>query len=113
MKAKKIRIEDAKGNEQNLMKLALKRIDCYINDRLSILYELKQMKKKGIYKEGGKHAKIQEGATVTFEAGFVGYTDNDKGKFKYKRDFSQKFDYVIYNMQRKGRINQIANDFVK
>jgi len=113
LKAGKIRIEDSKGNRENILKLGLKRIDCYINDRLSILYELKRMKKAGEYNEGGRHAKILEGATVTFESGFVGYTDRDNGRFTYKRDFVQKLDNVIYKMQRDGSINKIVDDFVK
>ena len=74
--------------------------------------ELKRMKKAGDFDEGGKHAKILEGVTVTFESGFMGYTDTDEGKFEYKRDFSQKFDNVIYQMKRRGKISQIVNEFV-
>ncbi len=43
--------------------------------------ELKRLKDEGMYDEGGKHARLREGATITIEQGFLGFTANDNGKF--------------------------------
>jgi len=109
----KILLSEAKGNRENLLKLGLKRIDCYMNDRLSILWELKQMKLNGEYDEGGKHARLLEGATITIEQGFVGFTSADKGQFPFKDDFKKQLDIIIYDMRRDGQAQRIIEDFVR
>ncbi|WP_236701270.1 substrate-binding periplasmic protein [Thalassomonas viridans] len=113
VKENKLKVSEAKGNRENLLKLGLKRIDCYINDRLSILWELKQMKLKGEYNEGGKHARLLEGATITIEQGFLGFTANDQGKYPFKEDFKKQLDIIIYEMRRNGLTQRIIEDFVR
>ncbi len=46
MKAKS-RLENTPGTKNNILKLLAGRIDCYINDRISILWNVRQMKKQG------------------------------------------------------------------
>lgn len=113
VKDKKIIVSEAKGNRENLLQLGLKRIDCYLNDRVSILWELKQLKLSGEYDEGGKHAVLMEGATVSIEQGFLGFTAMDKGKYPFKEDFKKQFDIVIYDMRRTGEMQEILNDFLR
>ncbi|MCJ8314697.1 MAG: transporter substrate-binding domain-containing protein [Saccharospirillaceae bacterium] len=112
VKDKKIVVSEAKGNKENLLKLGSKRIDCYINDRISILWQLKQMKTKGEYDEGGKQSRLLEGATISIEQGFLGFTNTDNNYFYYKDDFKKQFDIIIYNMRRTGQTQKIINDFV-
>ena len=109
----KLRVEEAKGNRANILKVGLRRCDCYMNDRLSILWELKKMKEEGVYDEGGKHARLIEGATITIEQGFLGITERDKGKFFFKDDFLRQFDFRIYEMRRNGEIQKIVDKFVQ
>lgn len=113
VKQKKINIEEVGGSRANLLKLGLRRTDCYMNDRLSILWELKKLKAKREYDEGGRHARLVEGATISIEQGFLGFTNTDKGKFPFKEDFKKKFDIIIYDMRRNGELQRIVNDFVK
>ncbi len=47
-----IRVEEAPGTRANLQKLLRRRIDCYFNDRISILSELAKMKRDGLYPHG-------------------------------------------------------------
>ena len=37
VKQGKVKVSEARGNTENLLRLGLKRIDCYLNDRISIL----------------------------------------------------------------------------
>ncbi|OQX21985.1 MAG: ABC transporter substrate-binding protein [Desulfobacteraceae bacterium IS3] len=113
VKSGKIKVEEAKGTRLNILKLGENRFDCYMNDRLSTLWELNRLKKNGEYDEGGRHVKIEEGATVSVEQAFLGFTDRDKGKFYYKDDFVMKFNAVIADMKNKGEIQKIIDDFFK
>ncbi len=112
IKEGKISLDEAKGNRENILKLGSRRIDCYINDQISILWELKQLKKSGKYDEL-KHAKIVEGATISKEQGYLGFTAMDKGKFHYKEDFVRKFNIAIYDMRKTGELQNIVDRFTK
>lgn len=111
VKAGKIQIEEARDNQANLIKLGLRRLDCYINDRVSIQWTLAGLKRDGLYDEGGKHATLVEAAVIGVEQGFLGFTDRDKGRFPFKTDFARKFDEAIYQMKRSGEIERIATKF--
>jgi polar amino acid transport system substrate-binding protein len=113
VKEGKIKLQEAKTTTQNIIMLGVRRTDCYINDRLSILWKLKQLKAAGKYEEAGRHAKLLEGATISIEQGFLGFTDKDKGKFPFKDDFVKKFDTIIYEMRKNGELQRIVNDFTK
>ena len=112
VKAEKLRVEEGRGNAQNLLKLAIKRIDCYMNDRLSILWELNRLKATGEYNEA-KQEKLVEGATISVEYGFLGFTDRDNSKFPYKKEFLMKFDSVLYQMKKSGEVQQIVEQYLK
>lgn len=109
----KIRLEEGRGNRINILKLGLGRIDCYVNDRLSILWKLRRMKEKGEYEEGKKHEKLLEGTVIEMEQGFVGFTARDKGKFSFRDDFVKKLDTIIYNMRKRGELQNIVDSFAK
>lgn len=113
VKAGKIRVEEARDNRTNILKLGLKRLDCYINDRISIEWTKQQLQRAGQYDEGGAHAVLVEAAVIAVEQGFLGFTDRDQGKFPYKQDFLKKFDSVIYQMKRQGEIARIAEQFFR
>lgn len=111
LQAGKIRMEEGKDNRTNILKLGMKRIDCYINDRVSILWTKQQMQAAGQYDEGGAHAVLVEAAVIGVEQGFLGFTDRDQGQFAYKTDFVKQFDAAIYQMKRSGEIHRIAEQF--
>lgn len=103
----KIKLKEGGSNTKNILKLGLKRTDCYMNDRISILWELNRLKHAGTYSEGTKHVKLIEAATITIEQGFLGYTDRDNGKFTYKGNFVKQFDTIIYDMRKTGELQRI------
>jgi polar amino acid transport system substrate-binding protein len=108
-----LRMEEGKDSETNIIKLGLGRIDCYINDRVSIQWTLNQLKAEGRYKEDGKHAELVEAAQIAVKQGFLGYTSRDNGRFTYKADFVRQFDNAIAQMKRSGEIDTIARNFFK
>lgn len=106
----KIKLEEASDTRTNILKLGFKRIDCYINDRMSIRWTQLELAREG------KLASAQmgvEAAVIATEQGFLGFTDRDEGRFTYKTDFLKQFDSIVYNMKRTGEIERISRDFFR
>jgi len=103
-----IQEEEANGNRQNIMKLATGRIDVYVNDDLSILWELAKLRKCGIYDPAKGHLPIIKGPTISIQNGFLGFTNRDGGQFFYKEDFKHQVNTVIKSMQTSGEIDGIV-----
>ena len=99
-----IRLSSAKGTVANLKKLILKRLDCYINDKLSILVELKALEKSNSY-DGSS---IVEAATLSIEQGFLGVAT--KGATKQNQSCIEKFNSVILDMKKNGDIDTIIKN---
>lgn len=110
VEAGKITIEEASDTRTNIIKLAMKRIDCYINDRISIRWTQKQLAREGKLPSGAAGV---EAAVIATEQGFLGFTDRDQGKFPYKTDFLKQFNAIVYDMKRNGEIDRIAREFFK
>jgi len=110
VKAGKIKMEEAADTRTNILKLGMKRIDCYINDRISIRLTQNQLVREGMLPAG---TQAVESAVIARERGFLGYTDRDQGRFPFKTDFAKQFDAVVYDMLRNGEIERIAHDFFK
>lgn len=106
----RIRLEEASDTRTNILKLGLKRIDCYINDRMSIRWTQASLRREG--RLPGAHVGV-EAAVIATEQGFLGFSDRDQGKFAYKTDFLKQFDAIVYDMKRSGEIERIARDFFK
>jgi polar amino acid transport system substrate-binding protein len=107
-----ITIVNAVGSETNLIKLANRQVDCYDNDRLSILWQLQRLKAKGAYKPGSTQAEIVEATVISSEKGYLGYTNTDKGAFAYKEDFKAQLDKILADMKESGEIQKIVDQFI-
>jgi polar amino acid transport system substrate-binding protein len=90
----------------------MRRIDCYINDRVSIQWTLNQLKAAGKYQEG-VHAELAEAIQIAAKQGYLGYTSRDKGRYTYKSDFVKQFDAAIQQMKRSGEMDTITRNFFK
>ncbi|MBS7726283.1 transporter substrate-binding domain-containing protein [Pseudomonas lalucatii] len=97
-----IRIEDAPGNRANLQKLLHRRIDCYFNERLSVLAELAQMRRDGLYGTTNAGA-IVEGPTISMENSHVGFSDRTGERFPFKQDFARQLDAALQRLHRSGK----------
>lgn len=106
----KIKLDEAKTNRENILKLLEGHTDAYINDRLSILQSLKAVQAE---KDKYKNVKILEGTLVSTEKAYLGFTSMDKGKFAFKDDFVKKFNAAIEDMKAKGEIKAIADKFLE
>lgn len=110
VKEGKIRVEEASDTRTNILKLAMKRIDCYINDRISIRWTQNQLAREGKLPPEPVGA---EAVVIATEQGFLGFTDRDGGKYPFKTDFLKQFNAIVYDMKRTGEIERIARNFFK
>jgi polar amino acid transport system substrate-binding protein len=110
VKAGTIQVEEAKGNRQNILKLATGRIDVYVNDYHSIPWEISKMRECGLYDPAKGHLSIIKGPTIAIQHGFIGFTNRDGGRFFYKEDFKHQVNTVIKSMQESGEIHRIVKE---
>lgn len=103
-KEEKLSIDTAPSNRSNLLKLLLGRIDCYLNDRLSILWEFERIKAEDLY----DNQKIIEALTINQENAYLGITDRDNGRYAFKNDFLKQLNAQILHMKKKGEIQRIV-----
>ncbi|MEH6346237.1 MAG: transporter substrate-binding domain-containing protein [Bermanella sp.] len=101
-------LSSARGTRANLIKIIDKKLDCYVNDRLSILYELNVLMALGEY-DG---LSLVETVKVSSEYGYLGvsqYSDVYPGI----TDFIKQFNQQIKVMKNNGEINKIVNKYLK
>lgn len=97
--------DEGPGNRSNLLKLLNRRVDCYINDRLSILWELKR-----IYTERPeleKQTQLVDAMTLSHEPAYLAYTTQLPQQYPYKADFNEQFNRALGELKRQGEIAKI------
>lgn len=97
----------ASDNRTNLLQLKRQRIDVYINDRLSILWELQQMRDQDLLGNAGLDWLV-EGPKLSSEHGHLGYTRLNSQAYPYKQDFMQRLDQVLLDLEADGSIARLA-----
>lgn len=97
----------ASDNRTNLLQLKRQRIDVYINDRLSILWELQQMRDQDLLGNAGLDWLV-EGPRLSSEHGHLGYTRLNPQAYPYKQDFMQRLDQVLLDLESDGSIARLA-----
>lgn len=108
-----IRMAEARDSATNILKLKLRRIDCYINDRYSIEWTTRQLIADGRLPAGAGQAEVVEAAVIAIKSGYLGYTNRDQGRFAYKADFVRQFDAAIDDLKRTGDIDRIVRGYLK
>jgi polar amino acid transport system substrate-binding protein len=106
----RLSVHPAHGSRSNLLKLLRGRIDCYINDRLSIQWELRRIRDSALV--DSSYQPLTETTVVSTEQGFLGYTELLPQQYPYRRDFIDKFNHAIRAMRGSGEIDSIANAFL-
>lgn len=100
----------ATDSRTNLLQLRGKRIDVYINDRLSILWELQQMRNEGLFFRSGLNWLV-EGPKLSSEHGHLGYTRINEQAYPYKQDFMQQLDQALLALEQDGSITRLAQRY--
>lgn len=100
-----IRLEEAKGNEANLKKLNAGHVDCYANDRLSVLFSARGLRNKPEFKDFVLHETI----AVSDEDAYVGYSAAHKAH--YKAAFIEKMNAAITEAKKAGEMNRLIAEY--
>lgn len=109
-KIKNIVIEEANGTTENLQKLVNNRLDFYINDRFSIMWELNRLvEKKLISKKYLESIKISY--VLSSENSYIGYSK--KYQWKDKESFQKAMDTELNKMKIEGELEKIADKYIK
>ncbi|WP_447836210.1 substrate-binding periplasmic protein [Aeromonas salmonicida] len=91
----KIVLEEAKTTGQNLQKMARGRIDCYVNDRLTISSEMARLRVDS--------SEIMETSIIGQEMGYIGFT-SERGDYIYMDDFIREFNETLTKLRLAGDI---------
>ena len=105
---------NARSTELSLLMLAKGRSDCLLNDRLSTRLELKRLQSAlsdtAVLAE---LALLQDVATVSKQAAFVGFNKQFAARYPYWQDFFEQLNDRLLEMHGRGEIYQIAKDYVQ
>lgn len=100
--------------ELSLLMLAKGRSDCVLNDRLSTRLELKRLQSTLTDTEAlAELAQLQDVATVSKQAAFVGFNQQFAARYPYWQDFFEQLNDRLLEMHGQGEIYQIAKDYVQ
>lgn len=109
IETQEIKDHQVRDIEMAILMMSKDRIDCYMNDRISIFWTINKMiKDKKIDKH--KIDKFVEKAVISRERGFIGYSS--KWNPSFKEDFLKKLDHSIHEMRKKGRVEEIKKKFL-
>lgn len=111
VKAGTLVVDAAKGTRTNMLKLMRGRIDCYINDRLAVQWELQRIRKEGL--QATSMLAIEETAQLASQQVYLGFSQGAVGPdrpdaYPYRADFVARFNAAILQMRQSGAIGRIV-----
>jgi polar amino acid transport system substrate-binding protein len=104
---KRIVVWENKSTDANIMKLQSKRLDCYLNDRLAIQYELMKLSKI----HNLDFDNVSESLIVMSQTGHIGYSDNEK--FSFKSDFVLRMDKALSQVLNSAQYLKIVDQYIQ
>lgn len=102
-----LKIEEAKTTDQNLMKLAAGRIDCYVDDANTIESAWNKLAKT----DAKLQRNFDHAADVSVEKTYIGLTGTNA--FPFKDDFVKEFNVKLAELKASGEIDRIVQDALK
>ena len=90
------------------MKLYYKRLDCYLHDQYSTLWEFSHLTKD----ENIKFDHIKENLFVMSQTAHIGYTNSPTHTFLFKDDFVVRMDQALSSVLSSNKYKKIINRYV-
>lgn len=106
---KEMAVEAANGNRVNILKLRGDRIDCYINDRISILWEISHLKREGIL----DRVNFSIAARISLEQGYIGFTNRNLELYPYQSQFVAAFNTALAELKSSGQLDKIISRYIE
>lgn len=101
-----LRLAPATGNDANLKKLALGRIDCYASDRGAALFSSKRLRRSGHL----ANFSLREAVELSGESTHIGYSA--KANPAYKAAFIDKMNAAVDALHRSGATARIEQEYL-
>jgi len=98
-----IKLHPNKSTEANLLKMVLGRIDCYINDEMTIKKGLQQIFEDD---ETGEIAQYELKELISKNTAHIGYTKSHTELYPYKEDFIIKMNNALDTILANGYIEE-------
>jgi len=108
VKRGEIKVEETKGTPRSLLRLINGQVDCYMNDDVSIRWELKKLSKEGRY--NGHN--IEKTAVISQEYGYLGFSTRG-GRYPFKNDLKKQYLNILEKMKKNGEIDTIVKRFLE
>lgn len=103
-------LEEAKGNQANLRKLVLNRVDCYANDRVSVLYSVRQLQHSPSFLPW-RRFKLMEAVELSGQEAYIGYSKAYKAA--YKADFIARMNTALSELVKAGVVERVVADYTR
>lgn len=98
-----------KSTDANIIKLHSKRVDCYLNDRLSILWEFEKLQRQ----QKLSFSEIEEVLSVMNQTAHIGYSNSNNEAYPYKDEFVKSFDKSLMQIKSSPKYHQIIRRYIK
>lgn len=106
----KLNLWENKDTGSNILKLLHRRIDCYLNDRLSTIWEFRRLKKQ-FPEKSYSFKNIYEAMLVMTQTSHIGYSDVNNEKYRYKDDFVRRMDEALIKLYNTKEYVQIISQY--
>ncbi|MFV0347030.1 MAG: substrate-binding periplasmic protein [Halodesulfovibrio sp.] len=112
VKAGRITVDYSPGTTCNVKKLVEGRIDCYLNDRLAILFEYSREITPGPpTQEDRQKLPFSFGPVVAKFSAHLGY-NADNRLYPFKDDFVRKLDTILMDMEKQGAMDRLIRKYL-
>lgn len=106
-----IRVTQFKGNEENLLALAAGKTHCYVNDRLSILWNFKRLQRDPRTKASMAALDLRETMTLSSESAHVVFGPGETDAAQ--KAFIADLDRELAQQHRSGEAQAIVTRYLK
>ena len=103
-----ISVKEELGTRHGIMSLHKGRSDCYMNDRLSIIWESNQMVNDRILPN---NFQLPSPTSISIEQGYLGFSYDPLNRYPYKSDFIQKFNAHLNKLKSDGTVDQLIEHY--
>jgi polar amino acid transport system substrate-binding protein len=104
-----LKLVETQNSYSALRMLMLNRIDCYVNSKLTIDWNLNQLKQLKTHQYAINH--LIFGPVISQENAYIGYTKYGNKEPLQLNDFSHRVDVILKEMKRAGLIDEILLQF--
>ncbi|MFT5717264.1 MAG: polar amino acid transport system substrate-binding protein [Oleiphilaceae bacterium] len=106
VKSGKIKVKETKGTPRSLLQLINGKVDCYMNDVVSIQWELKKLRKEGRY----SGTNLERSIVISREYAYLGFSTSGS-RYPFKKDFKKQYFNILTKMKKSGEIDSIVKRF--